>query len=39
MIAWGSGAGRILNKLDRQYAKEYIIIIHHDIYRDLIIEK
>lgn len=39
ILAWGAGTGRILNKLDRQYAKEFIVIIHNDIYRDLIIEK
>ena len=39
ILAWGAGTGRILNKLDNQYAKEFIVIIHNDTYRDLIIEK
>lgn len=41
ILAWGNGfnIGRVLEKTEKQYAKEFIIVIHNDNYRNLIIEK
>ena len=37
MIGWGAGTGRFLNRTDKQYAKEFIIKIHNDVYKNKII--
>ena len=39
ILAWGSGTGKILDKHDKQYAKEFIVIIHNKKYKDTIINK
>ena len=36
MIGWGA-VGRFLNRTDKQYAKEFIIKIHNDVYKNKII--
>ena len=39
ILAWGSGIGKILDKHDKQYAKEFIVIIHNKKYKETIINK